>query len=163
MLRCILIDPVAKTVTESEYDGDNYKNIYKLLTDESNGLKVDTFDAVRIDEHNAIFVDDNGLLRVHEGGPEFYFRYGKGSPLVGRGLIIGNDDEGESVSASLPLKQVQDEITFPRLKFLGFQPIPEGTTLPGFDGASWRPVFRLADDVQLADLGHIPGRLRLPN
>ena len=97
MLRCILIDPVAKTVTESEYDGDNYKNIYKLLTDESNGLKVDTFDAVRIDEHNAIFVDDNGLLRVHEGGPEFYFRYGKGSPLVGRGLIIGNDDEGESV------------------------------------------------------------------
>ena len=48
----------------------------------------------------------------------------------------------------MPLKQVQDEITFPRLKFLGFQPIPEGTTLPGFDGASWRPVFGLVDDVQ---------------
>lgn len=114
-MRAILIDPEAKTITEVDYDG-NYKSIYKLI-----GCQ--TFTVVGINDNESIFVDDEGLLN----NPEFFFMWrGYHQPLAGKGLILGVDDEGESVETKLTLDYVVDHVTFPELSFQGFDPIPEG-------------------------------------
>ncbi len=116
-MRAILIDPVTKTVTETAYN-DDYRQIYKLLSDEANGLKVDCFTVVYIDRRNAIFIDDEGLLK----NPRYFFFYrGYPQPLAGRGLILGCDRSGENVATSLIATEVAREITFRHLSVQGWQ------------------------------------------
>ncbi len=70
-----------------------------------------TFDVVRIDDINSIYVDDEGLF-VED---QLYFKYTGTTDsviLAGNGLILGVDDEGETISPSLTLKDVQKAVTF---------------------------------------------------
>jgi hypothetical protein len=86
-MKAYLIDPFARTVTQVEYSGD-YKEISALI-----GCQL--FDAVRIGANgDTIFVDDEGLLN---GPTEFFKHSSYPSPLAGKGLVLGTDDEGESV------------------------------------------------------------------
>jgi hypothetical protein len=126
-MRAILIDPVRKTVTVVEHNGD-YREIHKLLSDEESGLHVDTFTCVRINERDAIFVDDNGLYQ-NDDNPQFFFLWrGYHQPLAGRGLILGADKDGETIGAGIPLQDACEHVTFPKgIKFVGLRPIPEGT------------------------------------
>jgi hypothetical protein len=96
-MRAILIDPFAKTVTEAEYEGD-YHQVYSLI-------HADTFTVVQLDdEGDALFLDDEGLLKE---GQEFFAIGNYPSPLAGRGLILGTDDEGESVATRISLDVVR--------------------------------------------------------
>lgn len=98
-MRTILIDPETQTVTELDFEGD-FRDIQKTIG-------CSCFTCVHIDGDNqeAIFVDDEGLLK----GSGFVFEF-LGQPLVGKGLIMGCDDEGESIGTPLPLSTITDQI-----------------------------------------------------
>lgn len=100
----VLIDPATRSITEVEYDGD-YKSIYKLIG-------ASCFDVVRIDRDDTIFVDDEGLLNG-KGMRTGFFVYGNyPQPLAGKGLVLGTDEEGESVSTQNPLQFFYDNISW---------------------------------------------------
>ena len=96
-MRAILIDPFTETISEVEYVGP-YQQIYALLSHET--MPVDTFTTVNLgdENQNAIFVDDNGLLN---DPTHFFVWMDYAQPLAGKGLILGCDDEGESIATDL--------------------------------------------------------------
>lgn len=96
-MKAILIDPEAKTVSEVDYSGD-WKDINTIIGSRS-------FDCVRLDgdTNDGLFVDDEGLMA--ESG--FVFQMNDVHPLVGKGLIIGCDDEGDSISTSLKVSDIK--------------------------------------------------------
>lgn len=105
-MRAILIDPFTETISEVEYDGI-YRSIYRLLSHPEQ--PVDTFTVVRISAEDTIFVDDNGLLNE----PTHFFEYyGYPQPLAGKGLILGVDDEGESIATMLDVDYVRAMVTW---------------------------------------------------
>lgn len=104
-MKAILIDPFTKTVSEVKHNG-NYQEIYKFI-------KADCFDVVRISEHEAIYVDDEGLYRQEK----FFAWDGYPQPLAGRGLVLGSDDEGNSVSTKLTLDEVRSKVTWPDVRY----------------------------------------------
>lgn len=105
-MRAILIDPFTKTVTEVETEGGLH-DIYKLIG-------CDTIDAVYLaDGKHNIFVDDNGLT-YNEPLPVYQWQ-GYPQPLAGRGLLMGYNDEGNNVGATMPLGVVMAHVTFPAL------------------------------------------------
>lgn len=96
MIKAISIDPFACTVTEVEYDAENYQNIYPLLSHPIHPVECFTIAPTDILKGaDALFVDDNGLLN---GPVRFFALAGSPQPYAGKGLIVGTDDEGESQS-----------------------------------------------------------------
>lgn len=110
MIKAILIDPFACEVKLVEYDGNDHRNIYPLLSHEVH--KVDTFTTAQVDTlkgNDALFVDDNGLLN----GPVRWFQIGGGhQPFAGKGLIVGADEDGESASCETSVDLVRMATVF---------------------------------------------------
>lgn len=118
-MKAILIDPETQTITEVEYSG-NYKDIYKLTG-------CDCFTVVGIEDGNGIFVDDEGLFN----DPRYFFLYnGYDQPLAGKGLILGTNEEGDSVDCTLTVDYIREKVKFIELSLMGFDPIPDGTVTP---------------------------------
>ena len=102
-MKAILIDVYNKEIREVDYDG-TLDFIYF-------NLACRTFDVVRIDDVNSIFIDDEGLLRQNQ----LYFEYpsSNGSfQLAGSGLVLGVDDEGNSISPTLTVEDVKSKVNF---------------------------------------------------
>lgn len=134
-----LIDPKEKTITPVLMDTSDYKNIYKLLDITS------PFTVVEIDKTNLVYVDDEGLLKAD---PRYYFSLeGFPSPLASRGLVLGSDEEGETISTTLSLEALQAMVSFSERKLLGFK-VEEGIAdvlgEPGWSIKS-TPVFGPAE------------------
>jgi hypothetical protein len=89
-MKAVLIDPYKEEVTDVTYNGD-YKQIYEHI-------KVDCFALVRLSDDDDVFVDDEGLLKL-KPSTKFFALPDYPQPLAGYGLILGNDNEGESISA----------------------------------------------------------------
>lgn len=98
-MKAYLIDPFEKSINEVEYSGD-YKDIYKLI-------HADLFDVVYIDDGIGVFVDDEGLFKDNQA----FFQVGY-AMLAGYGLVLGTDDEGESISPNISLKDLAKKIKF---------------------------------------------------
>jgi len=108
MRALLLIDPVTRTITEVEYDGDS-RNIALLLSDAEHGIKCSTFTAIYPVDGLTIFVDADGLLNE----PKYFFRHeGYAPPLAGRGLALGANGKGDSVAAPLTIDDLKPKITF---------------------------------------------------
>lgn len=103
-MRAILINPVDRSVTEVEYDDNNaLDSIY-------GHIQADCFTVVTLNsERDGIYLDDEGLFK-----DELYaFTIaGYPQPLVGRGLILGCDDEGGSIEPSVTVEQVLRAVNF---------------------------------------------------
>lgn len=106
-MRAILIDPFAKAVTETDFNGD-YRHIYELI-------KCQTFDVARVTPGNVIFVDDEGLYVPDQA---FFEWQGYHEPLAGRGLILGVDRSNE-VSTIIPLEVARSMVTWRNIRFKG--------------------------------------------
>ena len=114
-MKAILINPFDETITEVEYSGD-FKQIYKLID-------CDYFTISRLCDSDDLFVDDEGLLK-----PNRYFTW-SGQPFAGKGLILGHDDEGESIATTYDLQEVVDRVEWlpeghqeePYIKFVAFK------------------------------------------
>ena len=106
--KAILINPFMKTVTEVPYE---YGGSYTQITDyiATPEAPKPLFSAVGINDHDSIYIDDEGLYRDTQA----YFAWeGYHQPLQGMGLILGCDDEGETVAPRITLAQVCNRVTF---------------------------------------------------
>lgn len=100
-MRTILIDPVERSFTEVDYNGD-YKSIYTHI-------ECDTFD-IAYSEIGDVYVDDEGLLKA---GQKFFWIEGMPQPLAGRGLVFGPvDEEGDSTEATISIDELEKKVRF---------------------------------------------------
>ena len=102
-IKGILIDAEKRTVKEVQVIGD-YKAIYPFL-----GVGVDCFALVGINDTESIYVDDEGLLKNPRN---FILFKGYRGALAGNGLILGSNEEGESISTSLTVEWVKKQVKF---------------------------------------------------
>lgn len=139
-MKAIKIDATEKTVTEVEYDGD-YKTIYKL-----GGF--DTFTVIDLGDGETLFIDDNGLLNEENtkffklAGPDYKYA----QPLAGNGVILGTDDEGESIATKLTVEKVAANVLFKSLQVVDWTPVrtEENADTPfgkGFAIYGAQPIF----------------------
>jgi hypothetical protein len=99
MIKGILINPFDETIKEIEYSGD-YKEIY-------NFIDCRTFDCAMFNYENDLYIDDEGLLVDNQR----YFRMVEiGANYAGKALVLGHDDEGETISTTLTLQMVKDVV-----------------------------------------------------
>jgi hypothetical protein len=113
MVRAILIDPFACSVTEIEHDGDDYKSMYPLLSHES--MPVSTFQLVPspiLEPGDAVFVDEEGLMKPCE---RWFKIAGFEQPLAGKGLVVGSDNNGDTASARTSVEAVKAGTIFGEL------------------------------------------------
>jgi hypothetical protein len=100
-MKAILINSIEQTVTEIEYSG-NWRDISKLIG-------CDLFTVVNMGKGDTIFVDDEGLLK----DPQYFFKLDTyRSLLAGNGLILGSDDEGESIACKVTVEEMRSRISF---------------------------------------------------
>ncbi len=95
-MRGILINPFDQTIKEVVYTGD-YREVYSLID-------CSTFDIVRVSDADDMFIDDEGLLKDNR-----YFSW-SGRNFAGKGLILGHDDEGETIATTYDLQEVVDRV-----------------------------------------------------
>lgn len=101
-MKAILINSKTKEIKEVEM-GKDYKEIYSQL--ECEMFQIGT----ELAEQDAIYVDEEGLMN----GTDVFFVYeGAHQPFAGNGLILGTDDEGESVSCKIKLDEVKNKVKF---------------------------------------------------
>ena len=106
-MKAYLILPQSRTIEEVNHSGD-YKQIYDFIG-------ATTFDAVCLYENrDTAYIDDEGLIpKTHKGKQveqHFWIHRNYPTPLAGAGLILGCDDEGETVAASCTIEQLRDDV-----------------------------------------------------
>ena len=103
MMRAILIDPFTQTIEEVDYSGD-YKDIYGLI-------ECDLFTTVYLPNtsDDTLFVDDEGLYVENQ---RFFKIEGYEQPLAGRGLLLGTDEEGESIDCMSTVEEVKAVVSW---------------------------------------------------
>lgn len=107
-MKAYLIDPIKRSVDEVDHDG-TLDDIYKLLG-------VQLIDAVVFNEFgDTVFVDDEGLLYEPEEVMRrgFFHVHGYQHHLAGRGLVLGTDAKGASVSPVASIHAVRELVSFP--------------------------------------------------
>ena len=106
-MRAVLINPILQLITEVEYNGD-YRQIYEHI-------QARMFELVSLEGPGGtevcIFVDEEGLLNDNPHG--WFTVDGYAQPLRGRGLVLGSDDEGNTVGSPLNAAQVAAMVQFP--------------------------------------------------
>lgn len=113
IVKGILIDPFACTVTEVEHDASGIEGIYKLISHES--MPVTCFTCAysgALASGDAVFVDDEGLFKNSD---RFFLLPGNPQPLAGKGLVLGSNTRGNSVAAKTPLDFLNDYVRFLRV------------------------------------------------
>ncbi len=101
-MRAILINPELKEITEIEVSGD-YEEICKVIS-------CDTFSCpFTYDNNDYLYCDYVGLFKHQKGGiimKNWYY------PILGKMLVLGTDENGESVDAKSDIKFFTDRITW---------------------------------------------------
>ena len=130
MKKAILVDSATKTITEVEV-GSGIQDIYKHLN-------CDTFDIMRLGGGVDMYLDDEGLLKnswIDKDGTKHNMvgiqLRGVGQVVMGNGLIMGHNEEGDSVDSPVSVAQVEAVVTFveydnpndrpqPHMEFISF-------------------------------------------
>ena len=109
MVKGILIDPKAKTITEVESTtGFELKEIYALLG-------CDLITSFGILGNDVALCDDEGLLKGDEHMELvgcYTLKGASQSHLVGKALVVGTGNEGETISPESTIKQLQDLVVW---------------------------------------------------
>jgi hypothetical protein len=143
-MRAILINPFAKTVSEVEFDG-NWRSI-------SAWLDCEIFTIIRLARYETLFIDDEGLLTDK---PQAFFAWqGYPQPLAGRGLILGEDDEGETVATDLTIDEVRARVTFPAVEVVGWLPATSSEAGDSFVVRGPHPVFEPTNPTEASKERH---------
>lgn len=99
-MKAYLIDPKKKTIEQVDYSGD-FKQIYEFLDCRA-------FDIVHVYENgDVIYVDDEGLFVDEQ---HFFIHRNYPTPLAGKGLIIGTDEEGEDQQPKTSFEDFENDI-----------------------------------------------------
>ena len=111
-MRAYLIDPINKEISVVNYNGD-YQMINELINSQRG------FDAVYgFRNEDTLYVDDEGLLLKENYAFEFTYDNGHVAPLMGKGLVLGTDAEGESVAVKSTLEEVASKVKWIMVKWV---------------------------------------------
>lgn len=103
-MQAYFINPFSRNVTTVDYDGD-YKSISRMI-DASRGC----FDVVRLYQNqDAAFVDDEGLYVEDQ---TFWIHRNYPQPLAGKALVLGCNEEGDSVAPKTSFEDLVGDIHF---------------------------------------------------
>ena len=103
-MNAYFINPFSKKITTVDYDGD-YQSISRLI-DASRGY----FDVVRLyGNQDAAFVDDEGLYVEDQ---QFWIHRNYPQPLAGKALVLGCNDEGDSIEPQTSFEKLANDIKF---------------------------------------------------
>lgn len=133
-MKAVLINPKLRKIKEVEYSGD-YQDIQKL-TECSIFTAVYPFNNCE----DTIYLDDEGLLKPSNYCFTFRCDDGRNQPLMGNALIIGANEEGESISYKTPITEIKN-----RIVFKGHQEI-----IMASDGIKLNPLPTIINDEDLA-------------
>ena len=104
-MKAILIDVFNKTVKEINLDGNK-----DMLDQWYHVIKTDVVEVAHyITDHDSILVDEIGLLKPCD---HFFFYEGAHQPFAGNGLIVGTDEEGETVDCEISAEEVENNVQF---------------------------------------------------
>lgn len=104
IMKAILIDVHNKDVREVEIPEENTLQAWY------NVMHVDLVTVGHyINDHDSILVDDEGLLKPDQA---FFYYEGAHQPFSGNGLVVGVDEEGNSVSCEITVKEVKKNTRF---------------------------------------------------
>src|SRR5437879_415732 len=99
----ILIDPTAKSITETTIKDYDYTKVYPLI-------EAGTFDIIAFDDTNALFIDDEGLFKETKS---FFVVQGYAQPVAGKAVLLGNNEDGDTVSTTWNLDAIKAPVSFP--------------------------------------------------
>lgn len=104
MSKAIFIDVVERKVSYTTIN--HYKEIYNVI-----GHGCTTFDCpFQFDNGDTLYVDDEGLL--HDDIKGCFILDGWRIPCVGNAIILGTNDEGESIDCKSTLEEIEKKIKF---------------------------------------------------
>lgn len=99
-MKAILINPADKTVKSIEI-GSHYSEIYKVID-------CNTFECpVIFPNQDTLYCDEEGLFKVQDGGT---LMKNWGYPILGKMIVIGSNDEGESQDCVSTVEEIQSLI-----------------------------------------------------
>lgn len=106
MIKVVVIDPYTQTVYETRIDRGSLGAIYGTI-----GEGCTTFEAVypACLGGDCMFVDEEGKLGRQTAG--FKMRNFEGDVLMGRAIILGTDEEGNSVSTCWNDYEIREFVT----------------------------------------------------
>lgn len=104
--KALLIDVSTKTITEIELDS-HFESISKAI---GNGCEYFCC-PYSFSNEDSMYADDESLLRVDsiKGG---FVLDGYGGTIVGNAIILGTDDEGDSVDVKSTCDEISERIIF---------------------------------------------------
>jgi hypothetical protein len=101
-MKAFKIDVEKKLIEQIDL-GEHYEEINKHIGSE-------IFACPYVMEYNdTLYCDDEGLLKEVKG---FFLLDGYPQPLAGNGLIVGCDDEGNSVDAHIDITELNKRVKF---------------------------------------------------
>ena len=105
-IKAIYIDAIAQTVEPVEVDGslDNY---YRLIRTPTRIMEA-VYPRV-LTGGDVLYVDEEGLYNDHPGG---FLIMGYSQPMVGSGVIVGTNEDGDSVDAKTAVDAVRAAVRF---------------------------------------------------
>ena len=105
-MKAILIDSENKTVTEVTID----ENAEDILEQWYKHIGCDLVEVAHdISEHDSILVDEEGLFK----NPNNFFSYtGANQQFAGNGLIVGRNEDGETVDCQIKLEEATLNVLF---------------------------------------------------
>lgn len=104
-MKAILINVNDKTISNVETTEPTLQSWYKLIGCDLVAV------GVNLDDHDSIMVDDEGLLTLTEKSNFFTFE-GAHQPFAGNGLIVGVDEEGETIPPNITVAEVFRKVEF---------------------------------------------------
>ena len=112
----ILIDSKNETFTDVEvdmnYGKDGNNDVHRMLPCRT--FTISRYDGAD-ETSDTIFIDDNGLLNMKENTTFFYFAEAN-CVFVGNGIILGTDEEGNTVDVKHDIAFYKKQVTFHSLK-----------------------------------------------
>lgn len=100
-IHIFIIDPKLKTIETVELKPeDQLQQVYNLI-----GCEV--IEPVNFGRGDAVYVDEEGTFRK-DLTPWFFM----GKSLVGKGLIIGSDDQGEWTAPKCTIAEITEHVVF---------------------------------------------------
>ena len=103
-MKAIKIDVLEQTISEITIN-DDWREIAPAI---GNGCEYFCC-PVTLPNEDTIYVDDEGLLREVQGGflmPDFAY------PLIGNAIILGANEEGESVDVKTTVEELRENVRF---------------------------------------------------
>lgn len=120
MMRAILIDAAARTITEIDIEKGADSGAHAL----ERAIGCDIFQmAMNYPNGDVLYVDEEGLLKP----APHWFRVRSGhQAFAGNGVLLGSDNQGESVDVKTTLDDLRATVTFMSLheiRVSGLEPV----------------------------------------